>query len=148
MAQEKPLVIRPDDPLDVGKAPMFDGTNVIWADRPTLGIVIRQELGAMAGDVGVTPAPGRWYNDTGYSITLTQLRSSVGTAPLGADLICVIRLNGVDNTTLTITAGTYTSSVAAGPIVVASGGYVDVTVTQVGSTAPGADLTVSARAAW
>lgn len=124
------------------------GASTAAGARAALGVVVRTELGSMAGELGVTPAPARWYNDTGFTITLTNLRASVGSSPIGAAIIVNCRLAGVDNTALTIADAGYASAVAAGPITVVDGSYVDIEVEQVGSTAPGADLTVSAKAAW
>lgn len=118
------------------------------AGRAALGMIIRQELGSMPGELSIQPAPARWYNDTGFTVTLSSLRASVGSAPLGGSVSVDVRLNGVSQVTLTVTAGSYTSSIPGGTISVPDGGYVDTAIIGVGSTAPGADLTVSARAAW
>lgn len=90
----------------------------------------------------------RVYNDTGAALTIRSVRASVGTAPTGAAVICDVR---VDNTTI-FPGGTNQPQVAAGAntdkttgmstTTIADGSYFTVDVVQVGSTVPGADLTV------
>lgn len=82
----------------------------------------------------------RYYFDS--SKTISQIRASVGTAPTGANLIVTVYKNGTSIGTTSITAGSFTGTSTPGTSV-ASGDYVTVSITQVGSTVAGTDLTVS-----
>mgnify|MGYP001161939101 FL=1 len=102
----------------------------------------------IAGEVAVQSGGGRWYNDTGQSLTIRSVRASVGTAPVGADLIVDVNISGVSIFTAgnrpTIPAGSNTSGAvtALAATTIPTGGYLTVDVDQVGSSTPGADLVV------
>ncbi len=74
--------------------------------------------------------------------TFTAISARVKTAPTGASLQLRVNKNGVQVTTLTISAG---SSSATGSVSISfsANDYFSVDVTQVGSTVVGADLTVA-----
>lgn len=91
----------------------------------------------------------RLYNDTPTSWTIVSVRASVATAPVGASIIIDININGTTIFTTqanrpAIAAGSNSSAKITNMNVttIAVGGYLTVDVDQVGSTAPGADLTV------
>jgi len=86
------------------------------------------------------------------NLYLRQIHIYLRTAPVGADAIFDIKLNGETifdpATTLpTIPDGenTYLSPVIVSPLPLAVGSRLDVDIKQVGTTTPGADLTVSLR---
>lgn len=93
----------------------------------------------VAGNITVQTGKSRYYAPR--ALTISQLRASVNTAPTGASLIVSLRKNGTIVAVVTIAASvnTGTSSLA---LAVAAGDYLQVDVTQVGSTVAGADLTV------
>ncbi|HEY5695517.1 MAG TPA: hypothetical protein VIQ80_01650 [Candidatus Saccharimonadales bacterium] len=81
--------------------------------------------------------------------TIVGTRLMVGTAPTGANLILDIKKNGTTIYTTqanrpTIVAGATSGGPGAAPDVtaLAAGDYLTVDIAQVGSTVPGADLTV------
>jgi len=110
------------------------------------------------GATGATGAPGvsavftlqdtlttywgksRFYFDGSY--TVTQVRASVGTPATGSGITVQVNVNGTLAGTVTIPAGAYTAITTLSKTVIA-GDYATVSVTAVGSTTPGADLTVS-----
>lgn len=102
----------------------------------------------IAGEVAVQSGGGRWYNDTGQSLTIRSVRASVGTAPVGADLIVDVNIGGASifspANRPTIPAGSNTSGAvtALATTTIPTGGYLTVDVDQVGSSTPGADLVV------
>lgn len=90
----------------------------------------------------------RIYNDTGLTLPIRSVRASVGTAPTGAAIICDVL---VDGTTIfsggagrpQIAVSTNTNkTVSMSTTTIADGSYFTVDIDQVGSTVPGADLTV------
>lgn len=89
----------------------------------------------------------RWYNNSGFTLTISTVRASVGTAPAGGSLIIDVN---VDGTTIygtqanrpTIAAGTNTALGGTKSVTtIASGSYVTVDIDSVPST-PGANLSV------
>lgn len=101
------------------------------------------------GTVAVAVGTATFYNDSGRTLTILAVRTSVGTAPTGASLIVDINVNGTTIFTTqsnrpTITAGTKTSGKVTNMDVttIADGQAFTVDVDQVGSSVPGSDLTV------
>ena len=74
--------------------------------------------------------------------TITLIRASLGTPPLGSAAVMRAYVNGVSIGSVSIAAGTYTSSIAISKPV-QQGDYLTVSVISVGSTTPGEDLTVT-----
>lgn len=104
-----------------------------------------------SGDLSVLTGAHRLYNDTGATLTITKVRASVGTAPTGADVLVDVNLDG----TTIFTGGVDRPQIAAVaftdvgvPAVTAwpDGSYLTVDIDQIGSTAAGADLTVTITA--
>lgn len=84
--------------------------------------------------------------------TILDLRSSVGTAPTGANLILDVKENGTTilSTLLSIDAGESTSTTAGTPAVISDASIADdaeitVEITQVGSTIAGAGLKLAIK---
>lgn len=148
MAKIIPPFIAPDDVEDDGKWLRFIDGRIQADTEPTFAPVTMEIIGGMGGIIATTLAPARFYNDTGRSLVIANMRAAVGTAPTGATIICQVRLNGAANTQLAIPINDTTSPVAAGPITLTDGSYLDVAVTQVGSVIAGADLVVSARVSY
>jgi hypothetical protein len=106
-----------------------------------------------SGTLATLTGTYRWFNDTGATRTISQVRASVGTAPAGASIIVDVRKNGstIFTTTAnrpTISAGSQYAVAGGAPDVptIAVGEYWTVDVVQVGSTTPGASLTVTVTA--
>jgi hypothetical protein len=80
--------------------------------------------------------------------TATVFAAVVKTAPVGADLVCVVNVDGTAVATLTISDGTtstaltVSTAIAAGNGTGVDPGLVTLDITAVGSTFPGADLSV------
>jgi hypothetical protein len=106
---------------------------------------------------GSVSAAGPWdyrfYNDTGGTRSINGVRASLGTAPSGSAMLIDVRKNGITGANSIFTASSI--SIASGSITsglissgfnsgssVASGDYLTVAVTQVGSTTAGSDLVV------
>jgi hypothetical protein len=94
----------------------------------------------MQDQLAVYTGKGRFYFDGSY--TITQVRASVGTPATGSGVTIQLLVNGTLAGTVTIPAGSYTATTSLSKAVV-TGDYATVSVTAVGSTTPGADLTVS-----
>jgi hypothetical protein len=104
---------------------------------------------SVVGTLAVTTGAHRWYNDTGRTLTIVAVRASVGTAPTGSSIICDVKKNGTTIYTTsgnrpTIAASSNTATANSPDITsVAAGDYLTVDIDQIGSTAAGADLTVT-----
>ena len=92
----------------------------------------------------------RIYNDTGHTLKIQSVRATLGTAPTGSSAIIDVHKNGTTIFTTqanrpTIAASGNTSGKVTNHDVtsLANGDYLTVDIDQVGSTIPGADLTVS-----
>lgn len=102
------------------------------------------------GALSVYAGDFRWYNDTGRTLTVGRARASVGTAPTGAAVVVDVLQNGSTIFTTggnrpTVAAGAYTGVNAGAPdtATLPAGAYLTVSIAQVGSSVPGADLTVT-----
>ena len=106
---------------------------------------------------GSVSAAGPWdyrfYNDTGGTRSINGVRASLGSAPSGSAMKIDIRKNGIDGSATIFTASGFSipsGSITSGLIAsgfnsgssVASGDYLTVAVTQVGSASAGSDLVV------
>lgn len=91
----------------------------------------------------------RWYNDSGATLAIKEIRAAVGTAPTGATIICDVNIDGstiwsTQGNRLTIAAnGNTASTTTFNTLVIPDGSYLTVDIDQVGSTEPGADLTLT-----
>lgn len=77
-----------------------------------------------------------------YATTLTTLSARVGTAPVGADLIITVDVNGTLVGTITVADGATSGSTTISQDVVA-GDITTFNVTSIGSSTPGADIVVT-----
>ena len=101
-----------------------------------------------SGNAAVTTGAHRIYNDTGETLTIVAVRASVGTAPTGSGLTVDVRKGG---TSLWSVAGNRptiavsTNTIKATNMTTTTwedGTYLTVDIASVGSTVPGANLTV------
>jgi hypothetical protein len=100
------------------------------------------------GTLAVTTGAHRLYNDTGGTLTIQGIRTSCGTAPTGASVLCDFNIDG---TTIFSTQGNRPAVAISGntsgkvtnfdTTTIANGSYFTVDIDQVGSTIPGANLT-------
>ncbi|MEO3860111.1 collagen-like protein [Acrocarpospora sp. B8E8] len=103
----------------------------------------------MQDELTVEVGSGQLYNDSGLAWTIISVRASVGTASTGSAVVVDVKLNSTSifggNPKPTIAAGSITSGklTALATTIVADGDRLTVDVTQVGSTTPGKDLTVT-----
>jgi hypothetical protein len=98
---------------------------------------------SLAGTLATSTGALRWYAPE--AITLVDATAAVGTAPTGADLETDVLLNGASVGTPTIADGDNLGSAASVTNTMAATDYLTVDVTQVGSTTPGANLTLRIR---
>lgn len=104
------------------------------------------------GNSGLTPVftrQGTLYPLTGQQRfyvdragTVNPIRVSVGTPPVGSAVVVNVLKNNVQIASLSIPSGSYTS-VSTATVAVDAGDYFTVNIASVGSTTPGADLTVA-----
>lgn len=94
----------------------------------------------------------KWYNTSTAPLYVRKIVASVGTAPTGATLVVDAKINGTSvfaaaGDRCAIAIGAFTGSKvpnAAGDLLrVNPGSYVEVAVTQIGSTVAGSDLAVT-----
>ena len=99
---------------------------------------------SLPGALTATTGQSRQYFEA--SNTITNVRASVGTAPTGSSIICVVLKNGTTIYTTqgnrpTITTGTNTATANNPDITsISAGDYLTVNVAQIGSSTAGADL--------
>lgn len=79
--------------------------------------------------------------------TLTDVFLRAGTAPTGASLILLVKVNGSTAATLTLAASSTSTSSTGLSVALAAGDIVTFDYTQVGSTVAGADVAVQLVAA-
>lgn len=107
------------------------------ADAPGIMPIPFGRMGTQFVDVGTQ----RFYIE--YDGLLLGFRGVLASPPVGDDFIMALRVNGTVVATATILDGEYNSGyVTITPGTVSAGDYVTFDVTQVGSTSPGATLTV------
>jgi hypothetical protein len=100
------------------------------------------------GTLAVTTGAHRLYNDTGGALTIKAVRASVGTAPTGATVVCDVKVDGT--TIFSVTANRPTIAISGNTnkttgmstTTIADGSYFTADIVSVGSTVPGANLTV------
>lgn len=104
-----------------------------------------------SGPLTLVTGEARLYFDAPY--TFSSVRASVGTAPTGSSVKVDVLLNGTSIWATTpsnapeIAVSTFTSGAVNvfDTLSIAAGDYLTIDVTQIGSTLPGEDLTVSIR---
>jgi hypothetical protein len=137
--------------------PAQQAVSVVSASAQKIGVYVSKGDQGATGPQGPTGAPGvvpvftmqdtitavtgksRFYFDSAR--TITQIRVSAGTAPVGAPVIVDVLVNGVSVGPTTLPAGSNTATLTLSKAV-ASGDYATVSVLSVGTTTPGSDLTV------
>lgn len=138
--------------------PAQQAVSVVSASAQKIGVYVSKGDQGATGPTGPAGAPGvsavftmqdtlttywgksRFYFDGSY--TVTQVRASVGTPATGSGITAQVLVNGTVAGTVTIPAGAYTATTSLSKTVI-TGDYATVNVTAVGSTTPGADLTIS-----
>ncbi len=102
-----------------------------------------------AGTLTTGTGTFRVYNDTGATLTIKGVRTSVGTAPTGASLICDINIDGTtifstqgNRPTIAISGNTSGKVTNMNTTTIADGSYFTVDIDQIGSTVAGSDLVV------
>ena len=102
-----------------------------------------------AGTLSTQTGTNRLYNDSGKSWQIQSVRATVGTAPSGSSIVIDINLSGTTIFTTqanrpTVADGAVTSGKISTMDIttVPAGSYLTVDIDQVGSSAPGANLTV------
>lgn len=102
-----------------------------------------------SGLIKVYDGDFRWYNDVGRVLSISSVRVALGTAPTGASAIFDVLKNGTSIFTTTANRPTIAdganTALSGTPDVttVAAGDYLTVSITQIGSSNPGADLTLT-----
>lgn len=99
------------------------------------------------GNLAVYTGGVRMYNTTGRTLTFEKVHISVNTAPAGAGIIVDLNKNGTSifasASRPQIAAGAYTGySTTFNATTFADGDYLTFDIDQVGSSTPGANLTV------
>lgn len=96
---------------------------------------------SLAGAVSV--ANGALRLPIQYACTVVAINAIINTPPAGAAVNIRVNKNGSSAATLSIAAAANTGSNTSPAITLASGDYLTVDLTQVGSTTAGSDLVVS-----
>lgn len=104
---------------------------------------------AHSGDLFVRSGTHRLYNDSGADWTIASVRVSVGTPPTGSGVVIDINKNGTtiftnqaNRPTIADAADTSGKLTVMNVTTVTDGEYLTVDIDQIGSGAPGIDLTV------
>lgn len=96
------------------------------------------------GNLVQEPVPHRLYNDSGLNRKITGVRASLGSPAEGAPASVYVKLNGSTNVTgVVLAAGTYTQLISNLSFNWPSGEYLTVEIAGIGSSLPGADLTIN-----
>ena len=102
------------------------------------------------GNLSPEPLTYRLYNDTGKARKITKVRASVGTAPTGSPVVVDVLRNGVSlplQTSgargLSIPQGLHTAVTQDITLDWLQDQYLTVSILQIGSDTPGADLTIN-----
>lgn len=146
------LAAQPGQTAHLADITTSGGTVLSWVEAngalraPNLG---RTFPFAKAGVLVIGVGTFAIYNDTGVPLTIRSVRATVGTAPVGAAIICDVNVSGTTIFTtqanrLTIAAGSKTSgkNTSANVTSIPDGGYLTVDIDQIGSTTAGSDLLV------
>lgn len=118
---------------------VHNGTAWLYANEFALPFTIGGTLA-----VGVTGRKQRVYNRSGSPWLIMGVQLWVNTAPVGASATLQLNKNGSSAFTISVATTVQASnSPSATNITVADGDYIDVDVTAIGSTTPGADATLT-----
>lgn len=133
-------------PPNDGQALTYDMETDTWGPGDVGGVPLA--MWTMAGNQTPVASPLRIYNTAGVTHTIAKVFISVNTPPTGSALIVDVHKNGTTIFTNQanrpqIASGQYTGQSTSIDVTGwAPGDYLTVEVDQVGSTTPGADLTV------
>ena len=115
---------------------VYNSTSFKW--EKTTPSNNRQSILTVPGALTVAANPLRIYNRLGVAQSITEIYACVGTAPTGSGVTATVA-----GTSVTIAAGSNTGITTPGsPINWASGAYISMAVTAIGSTVAGSDLVV------
>lgn len=92
---------------------------------------------SQSGNLTVTTGTKRWYAPA--VLTISNVVARVGTAPSGSALVVVLKRNGIANSIVTVSSGSFTGSNSTS-ISVSEGDYLTVDISSIGSSTAGADL--------
>lgn len=129
-----------------GQALVYDTATATWVPGDAGGVPLA--MWTLAGNQTPVASPLRIYNTSGVTRTLVKVFISVNTPPTGSALIVDVHKNGTTIFTTQanrpqIAVDQYTGQSTTIDVTAwAPGDYLTVEVDQVGSTTPGADLTV------
>lgn len=119
----------------------------VWPGSPLLLRTSQIATFSSTGQLTVKTGGSRYYFE--QPVTLQQVRASVGTPPTGASVIVDVQKNGSSifptSSKPIIASGSNTATAVPDITSIASGDYLTVTITQVGSTVAGSDLTVEVK---
>ncbi len=91
------------------------------------------------GELVVSTGVSRFYPPR--DMTITKWEMWVGVAPVGANIIASLNINGVASETMTLTAGTnYASATVSAPVLASD--YLTIDFTQVGTTTKGSEVSI------
>lgn len=121
-------------------------TSAVTGPQGVRGPLGTQPLFQRAGQLVTLTGASRFYVEDAAAIG--TVRASVGTAPTGAPVVVDVNKNGVTIFTNqahrpSIAAGAHTATATPDVTALVAGDYLTVDIDGVGSTTPGADLTVS-----
>jgi len=114
----------------------YNATTFEW--EKVSSIAVRQSILTVPGVLTVAANPLRIYNRLGVAQSITEIYACVGTAPTGSGVTATVA-----GTSVTIADAANTGITTPGaPINWASGAYISMAVTAIGSTIAGSDLVV------
>lgn len=142
MAQEMPPFVRPDDPGDVGKYPVFDGTNVAWSH---VQAPLQFAAGGWSGPLYPAGTSPRWYNRTGSPVAVAEWHASLGQPSTSGPVTVEILLDGAATpvATISVLQGVNTQTNTAQQVTVPNGSYLTIRIAAAGAGAT--DLVVMAK---
>lgn len=124
----------------------WDGTAMTWVafSQSSAG----SQSFTYSGTLQVGTGVNRLFNDSGLDRTITSVRASVGTAPTGAAVIVDVKVAGVTIFATTADRPTINANQLVATLAVTTSTWtnakaITVDIAQIGSTQPGADLTVT-----
>ena len=116
---------------------VYSGSAWLYANEFSMPFTLQ---GLLA--VGVTGRRQRVYNRSGSPWLIVGADLYLATAPTGAGATLQVNKNGASAFTISVAATVQTAN-SSPAVAVANGDYLDVDVTAVGSTIPGADATLT-----
>jgi hypothetical protein len=132
-----------------GYASLDGSGKVPSAQLPATTTVVQHHTFSATSTLIVEAGVHRLYNDSGSAWTISGIRASVGTAPVGSSILVDVNVNG---TTIFTTQGNRPAIAAAsntsGKVTnmdvttIANGQYVTIDIDQIGSSTAGSDLVV------